>query len=226
MPPIDSSSHLPSSSYTLYTHTGGDLETNAYILSLPNPKNQTVTLCFDAPQDTLRTLQKLSLTPQALILTHGHFDHITDAAAIAETYHCPIYIHPADQFMIENPSIFTLWGVPPISPVKNAQPLNVPDFGSCETSIATIPMRLFHIPGHSPGSLAFYLPEHQLLFAGDILFAGSIGRWDLPGGNQHHLLNGIRQHLLTLPDSTRVLPGHGPTTLIEIERKQNPFLIP
>ncbi|MFQ3577978.1 MAG: MBL fold metallo-hydrolase [Verrucomicrobiia bacterium] len=83
---------------------------------------------------------------------------------------------------------------------------------------------LFHIPGHSPGSVAFYLPAHGLLVGGDVLFAGGIGRWDLPGGNGALLVQGIKQKLFPLPEDTLLLPGHGPTTTIGRERATNPFL--
>ncbi len=212
--------------FTLITHTGGDLATNAYILSIPatEGKGTPTTLCFDAPEGTLKALEKHQLHPHALILTHGHFDHIMEAAQIAQKYACPVYIHPEDAFMIENPAIFSIWGIQGITPIKNWNPLEVPFQGQSQISIAQVSAQLFHIPGHSPGSVAIYFPSWNLLFGGDILFAGGVGRWDLPGGNEKTLINGIRRHLMPLPDATRVLPGHGPATTIGIERHSNPYI--
>jgi glyoxylase-like metal-dependent hydrolase (beta-lactamase superfamily II) len=102
--------------------------------------------------------------------------------------------------------------------------LSTPPKGQSEISFFGIPARLFHIPGHSPGSVAIYFPAWNLVFGGDILFSGGVGRWDLPGGDEKSLINGITQHLLALPDDTRVFPGHGPSTTIGRERRTNIYL--
>jgi glyoxylase-like metal-dependent hydrolase (beta-lactamase superfamily II) len=107
-----------------------------------------------------------------------------------------------------------------------AEPVR-PDFlieESPQTEFCEIPFRVLLVPGHCPGSLCFYSSEHALLFGGDVLFAGSIGRTDLPGGDHRLLIRGIREKLLILPDETVVLPGHGPQTSIGRERESNPFL--
>jgi glyoxylase-like metal-dependent hydrolase (beta-lactamase superfamily II) len=212
--------------YTLITHTGGDLATNAYLLSVPGFKGEgrAITLCFDAPEGTLDALRKHALEPSALVLTHGHFDHIIEAASIAQAYACPVYIHPDDAFMIENPELFSIWGIQGILPVKAWQPLSTPRQGTALIQFEKLSAQLFHIPGHSPGSVAIYFSQWDLLFGGDILFAGGIGRWDLPGGNEKSLIDGIRHYLLALPDGTRVLPGHGPATTIGEERRSNPYI--
>jgi hydroxyacylglutathione hydrolase len=92
--------------------------------------------------------------------------------------------------------------------------------------LATLPAQVLHTPGHTPGSICLFFPDHHLLLAGDTLFAGSIGRTDLPGGDGRQILQSLRERLLVLPDSTRVLPGHGPETTIGEERQSNPFLQP
>jgi glyoxylase-like metal-dependent hydrolase (beta-lactamase superfamily II) len=204
---------------SLSVFCGGDLETNAYFL-----KSAKGVLCFDAPEGTLEELVEKGLQVEALILTHGHFDHIWDAAAIQKHFGCPVWIHEKDAFMVEDPKVFSMWGIPPILPVTNPSRLPVKEKGSAEWSCGGIAFSLFHIPGHSPGSVAFYDIPNARVIGGDILFAGGVGRWDLPGGNQKELISGIRDHLLPLPEGVKVYPGHGPATTIGHEKKTNPYL--
>lgn len=200
--------------------TGGDLATNAYLLPVEGG-----VLCFDAPEGIAAVLRKKGMTVRGLILTHGHFDHIWDAALIKEDHHCPVYAHEGDASMIEDPSVFSLFGVrETIPPVKDLQRIPVPDRGKASFTVAGETFEVFHIPGHSKGSLAFYHPGWSVLIGGDILFAGGVGRWDLPGGSQETLLEGIKTHLLVLPEDTRVYPGHGGPTSIGEEKETNPFL--
>ncbi len=200
-------------------YCGGQLETNAYFL-----KSEKGILCFDAPEETLEELKEKNLQVEALILTHGHYDHIWDAALIQEHFHCPVWVHEADAFMVEDPKVFSMWGIPPILPVKQLNRLPVLEKGSAPWSCGGIDFRLYHIPGHSPGSVAFYDLKGGQVIGGDILFAGGVGRWDLPGGNQKDLISGIHQHLMTLPEGVKVYPGHGPATTIGVEKKRNPYL--
>ncbi|MES2309204.1 MAG: MBL fold metallo-hydrolase [Verrucomicrobiota bacterium] len=198
---------------------GGQLETNAYFL-----KSAKGVLCFDAPEGTLDELIEKGLQVESLILTHGHFDHIWDAAAIQKQFDCPVWIHEKDAFMVEDPKVFSMWGIPPIPPVQNPKRLPVEEKSSGSWSCGGIDFTLFHIPGHSPGSVAFYEAKEGRLIGGDILFAGGIGRWDLPGGNEKDLVTGIRKHLMSLPETVKVYPGHGPATTIGQEKKTNPYL--
>lgn len=203
----------------LRTYCGGQLETNAFFL--PSEKG---VLCFDAPEGTLEEIVDQGLTVEALILTHGHFDHIMDAAAIQKQFGCPVWIHEKDAFMVRDPQIFSMWGIPPIPSVQELQLLPVTEKGTSSWLQGGIDFNLYHIPGHSPGSVAFYDLKGEQIFGGDILFAGGVGRWDLPGGNQKDLISGIKTHLLSLPDSVKVHPGHGSSTTIAHEKKTNPYL--
>lgn len=193
--------------------TGGALQTNAWLIHAAEGP-----VLFDAPGGVCNWLASQGIRPVFLALTHGHFDHIEEAALVTRTFGCPAGIHPLDRPMVETPGYFRSWGV-------ETEPLS-PEFSLNEgdTSIGGASARLFHVPGHSPGSLCFYFPEIGALVGGDVLFAGGIGRWDLPGGDGPGLQRGINTKLMPLPDETRVLPGHGPATTIGAERLSNPFL--
>lgn len=205
---------------TPVTYTGGDLATNAYILPVEGG-----VLCFDAPEGLAGALKKKDITVKALILTHGHFDHIWDAAQIHADHQCPVFAHAGDASMIRDPSVFFQFGVrEPIAPVTDLQLIDIPERGAASFTVQGETFRVFHIPGHSLGSVAFYHPGWNLVMGGDILFAGGVGRWDLPGGSRDTLLEGIKQHLLVLPEEVRVYPGHGGPTTIGEEKQTNPFL--
>jgi hydroxyacylglutathione hydrolase len=204
----------------LISYVGGDLATNGYLLSSAGGF-----LCVDAPEGMAAEIQRRGAKVEALLLTHGHFDHIWDAAAIERDHGCPVYAHPADAFMIRDTTVFRMFGIhPDLVPVRQLSEIAVPEKGSLPFSCGGMAFTLFHIPGHSPGSIVFYEPEQGIILGGDVLFAGGVGRWDLPLGSQHDLLEGIRKHLLVLPDAVKVFSGHGPATTIGIERESNPFL--
>ncbi len=162
------------------------------------------------------------LQVQKIINTHTHFDHIFGVNHIREKYKVPFLAHKEDNMLIDlYPEWCAMRGVGQVEPV--AYPdiyLNEGDvvkFGNSE-------LKLFHVPGHSPGSLVIYNPEQQFLIVGDVLFQGSIGRTDLPKGNFDELINGIKTKLMTLPDEVKVYCGHGGETTIGAEKRSNPFL--
>ena len=200
---------------TLHIHTGGYVQTNGYILA----KDDGTCLVIDAPAGTAAFLEAHSLSPTHLLLTHQHFDHVEDVAAVrAVGAHVSAYQAYAPDIIMEKrvQEMGIPVKIPPyhIDHVIGADPtLQVSDF---TFSIA-------HVPGHSPDSVSFYLPTESYLFSGDALFAGSIGRTDLPGGNHQQLLDSIREKLYPLPDTTAIFPGHGPQTSIGSEKKNNPF---
>jgi hydroxyacylglutathione hydrolase len=200
--------------------TGGDLATNGYVL-----EGREGAICFDAPEGMARELMRNNIKPVALILTHGHFDHMWDAALIQEDHHCPVYIHEADAAMVLDTSYVKMFGIatPPRSPT-GVEHLVVPDQGSASFLCAGEEFRLFHLPGHSPGSVVFHHPGWGVLISGDTLFCGGVGRWDLPGGSRSALLQGLQKHLVPLPPETRVYAGHGPSTTIGHEVETNPYL--
>jgi hydroxyacylglutathione hydrolase len=200
--------------------TGGDLATNGYVL-----EGREGAICFDAPEGMARELTRNNIKPVALVLTHGHFDHIWDAALIQEDHQCPVYIHAADAAMVMDTSYVKMFGIvtPPRSPAS-VENIVVPEQGSASFLCAGEEFQLFHLPGHSPGSVVIYHPGWSVLISGDTLFCGGVGRWDLPGGSRSALLQGLRKHLVPLPPETRVYAGHGPSTTIGHEVETNPYL--
>lgn len=205
-------------------YTGGSFVTHAYWLEAGNGHDGVI--LFDAPEGIVGALEAAGIEKvAALVLTHGHFDHIWDAAAVAKKYDCPVYIHPDDVQMIEDPSIFKPWIGVSLEPVTKHQLIELPEQGAGEFTVAGRTFQAAHVPGHCPGSVTFYDEREKLVIAGDTLFAGGIGRWDLPGGSLELLVEGIRKHLFPLPDATRVYPGHGPATTIGEEKLTNTFLL-
>ncbi|HBH49831.1 MAG TPA: MBL fold hydrolase [Bacteroidales bacterium] len=162
------------------------------------------------------------LVPIAVVNTHAHIDHILGVETIKNKFKIPFKLHKEDEFLVENaPQSAMMFGfefasIPLIEEYIDEG--TVIKFGHSEL----IP---YHVPGHSPGSLVFFGAKDKFIIAGDVLFKGSIGRTDLPGGDYETLITGIKSKLLTLPSDTSVYPGHGPATSIGQEHDTNPFLI-
>jgi len=195
---------------------GGIFETNCYLLEAPEGS-----ILFDAPQGACEWLLSLGIEPKLLLLTHGHIDHVQDVAKIKGQFGCTIGCHPLTAPMISDRGFFRSFGFElEIEPAE-------PDFLIEETprrNLLGADFEVLEIPGHCPGSLCFFSRKDKLLIGGDVLFASSIGRGDLPGGDIDLLINGIRKKLFPLGDDVTVLPGHGPPTEIGTERRTNPFL--
>lgn len=167
----------------------------------------------------LAEVRRRGWTVRAIWLTHAHVDHIMGVDAVKIATGAPIHLHPADRPLYDNLPQQALWmgiqAAPPPPPDAELRP-------GAELAIGGLSFEVRHTPGHSPGSVSFV--GHGAVFAGDALFAGSVGRTDLPGGNGATLLHSIRSQLLALPDETVVHSGHGPATTIGEERASNPFL--
>jgi hydroxyacylglutathione hydrolase len=164
-------------------------------------------------------LQTERVTPVAIWLTHAHVDHVIGVPRLKDATGVPVYLHPADRPLYDRvPEQALAFGM-------QAEPLPPPDRELKHGDVLTVgalALRVRHAPGHSPGSVVF--EGHGAAFAGDVLFQGSIGRTDLPGGDFDTLRSSIERELLTLPDSTIVYSGHGPETTVGHERRANPFL--
>ncbi|MCC6780832.1 MAG: MBL fold metallo-hydrolase [Hyphomicrobiales bacterium] len=169
-----------------------------------------------------RAIAQAKVTVDKIWLTHGHVDHVGGAAALKSQLNVPIEgPHRDDLFLlqrvVESARTFNLGNV------SNVTPDRWLDEGD-QVQVGELSFDVLHCPGHSPGSVVFFNPEQHLAIVGDVLFAGSIGRTDLPGGNHEQLLASIRDKLLLLADDVGVISGHGPTTTIGRERASNPFL--
>jgi glyoxylase-like metal-dependent hydrolase (beta-lactamase superfamily II) len=194
---------------------GGIFETNCYLLKAPEGS-----ILFDAPQGACEWVRSLDVDPKLLLLTHGHIDHVQDVARIKRQFGCPIGCHPLTAPMISEREFFRNFGFE--LEIEPAQP----DFLIEETpsrNFLGADFQILEIPGHCPGSLCFFSRKDKLLIGGDVLFAGSIGRGDLPGGDMDLLITGIRKKIFSLGDDVTVLPGHGPPTRVGTERQTNPF---
>lgn len=196
-------------------YTGGFVQTNGYLVETPDGN-----FLIDAPEGVARWAEAKGVRVDEVLLTHQHYDHVTDCAALkaggAKLFALEDY---SKDLTLENAA--RAWGLP-ISVV----PYEIDGKFDPEKTlrVAGLEIRLAHVPGHSPDSVTFYLPEKGVLFSGDTLFEGSVGRTDLPGGNTKQLLDGISGKLLTLPEETTVFPGHGGQTEIGVEKRENPYL--
>ena len=169
------------------------------------------------------------LHPVAVLLTHGHFDHTFSVLPVCQARDVPAYIHPADRGQLADPwsGVGMPKGTPLFGSLTFAEPDDVRELaGNDKISIAGLDLAVTHAPGHSRGSVVFGLSgaDEPVVFSGDVLFAGSIGRTDLPGGSMAEMETSLREVILPMDDATVVHPGHGPSTSIARERATNPFL--
>jgi hydroxyacylglutathione hydrolase len=208
----------------------GSFATNCYVVA-PGPGEEC--LIIDPGQDAgpgvMELLAEHRLRPVAVLATHGHVDHIWSVAPLCGAQGIPAYIHPADRDLLSDPAKgFGLVGKELFRGLTFTEPDDVAALADGMTlRLAGMELMVDHAPGHTPGSVTFRTPGARastVLFSGDLLFAGSIGRTDLPGGDYPAILDSLSRVCLTLPDDTRVLPGHGPQTTIGAERATNPFL--
>jgi hydroxyacylglutathione hydrolase len=169
----------------------------------------------------LSVLAQHQLTLAQIIVTHAHIDHIAGALSLKQVTGAPILYSQADLPLVAMMDVQAGWlgmQTPEVAP-----PDHSPAHGEA-VHTGSLAAEILHTPGHTQGSLCVYLPGQHLLLAGDTLFAGSVGRTDLPGGDHRTLIQSIRETLLPLPEQTVVVPGHGPETTLGEERESNPFL--
>ncbi len=199
----------------------GPLQENTYLIW--NEKNEG--LIVDPGSEGERIIQELNamnVTPLAVLLTHAHFDHIGAVDTVRDAYNIPVYIHRNEQDWLEDPNKNGSARFP-LGQITARKAENIIP-GEKTLTIGDFSMEVFETPGHSPGSVSFYFANSRVVFSGDALFQGSIGRTDLPFGDHDLLIESIHQKLLTLPEDTEVCPGHGPETTIVNEMNMNPFL--
>jgi hydroxyacylglutathione hydrolase len=200
----------------------GSIQTNCYIVD----NQDRSCLIFDPGGEGKKLINLLNsrgLKPCAILLTHAHFDHIGAVDEVRNYYKIPVYVHKQEEKWLGDPSLNGSQFFTMIEPIKaNPADIIISDEGAVK--IGDFVFHVYHTPGHSPGSVSYYFAEAGVVISGDALFQGSIGRTDLPGGNQPQLLKSIHDKLLTLPEETYVLSGHGPVTTIVEEMDSNPFL--
>jgi len=226
----------------------GAFAANCYVVA-SGPGEQCVII--DPGQDAEQGIEDILAThrlrPAAVLLTHGHIDHVWSVAPVCGAKGIPAYIHPADRALLSDPAKGFPLGIGQelFGGLKFTEPDDVKELADGTTmSLVGLEIVVNHAPGHTEGSVTFRLPLEApaagesitvqgkskidgagVLFSGDLLFAGSIGRTDLPGGDYPTMLRSLTRVCLTLPDETLVLSGHGPRTTIGVERRTNPFLV-
>jgi glyoxylase-like metal-dependent hydrolase (beta-lactamase superfamily II) len=226
----------------------GEFETNCYVVRSSDKASECMIIDtgLDA-QPLLKFLEDKKLTPVAVVLTHGHIDHIAGVDILRERFpSIAIYIHKLDAELLTDSvgnlsfmmnSTLRQSSVPPTTTFEGKQASSPQAGGSFSIAPSShivdepdiieeagVKLRVIHTPGHTPGGMCLYAEGENVIFVGDTLFADSVGRTDFPGGNMRQLIEGIKQKLLMLPDETVVYPGHGNRTTIGREKANNPFL--
>ncbi len=217
----------------------GHWQANCYVVAAPGEADCVV---IDAGEEAAPSVRQVltehQLRPKGVLATHGHFDHVACAAEIADEYNVPLWIHSADRDLLTEPAA----GLGPdgAALVKQllrtpmVEPARVEEFdGLTELNIARLRFSVTHAPGHTEGSVLLGLDYtgrntqiNRIVFSGDVVFAGSVGRTDLPGGDPRTMSRTLRDAVLPLPDTVALLPGHGPQTTMAHERATNPYLQP
>ncbi len=201
----------------------GVFQTNCYILRAAAEAGHCLIIDTGLDAGQLeRFLEDNRLNPVAVVLTHGHIDHIAALNDLREKYSAlKVYVHELDAEMLTG-SEANLW-ILPMKPFSTAPADFVVRDGD-QIEAADIKLEVLHTPGHTPGGICLYASDQAVVFSGDTLFAESVGRTDMPGGDMSQLVTSIKQKLFTLPENTIVHPGHGPSTTIANEKENNPFL--
>ncbi len=215
--------HHPMPPIVVETFPVGPLRCNCTILGDSVTGEAIVVDPGDNVQSILDRLARRNLVLKQIVVTHAHIDHVGGAAKLKAHTGAPVFLNQHDLPLLAAMDIQAGWlGIAP--------PETVALDGSADdgtiVGLPTLPAHVLHTPGHTPGSICLHLPNHALLLAGDTLFAGTIGRTDLPGGDMRAILRSLHHRLLELPDETHVIPGHGAATTIGQERELNPFLQP
>ena len=201
--------------------TVGPFQENCYLIGDEASGVGAVVDPGDEAARIAMAVEQTGLEIGSIIVTHAHIDHVGGVTALVDEYACPVLMHAEAEPMLEQlPTQAMMMGLR-----FGKIPTVDRHIGEEETlEIGDLRLRPLYTPGHAPGHLAFYIEDEGLVLSGDALFAGSVGRVDLPGGSMEVLMRSIEERLMTLPDETRVYPGHGPQTEIGNERATNPFL--
>lgn len=201
--------------------TVGPFQENCYIVGDEATGEGALVDPGDEAARITLAVEQTQLEIGSIILTHSHIDHVMAVAELAEEYSCPVLLHAeAEEMLKALPQQAAMFGVK-----VGKVPAVDRYIESGETlEVGGLRLRSLYTPGHAPGHLSFHVESEGLVLSGDAVFAGSVGRVDLPGGNMEVLMKSIREEILILPDETRLYPGHGPATTVGEERVNNPFL--
>jgi hydroxyacylglutathione hydrolase len=199
----------------------GTYQVNCYLYWDNRTKDGVIIDPGDNADEIIAEVKKAGFVPRAILLTHGHVDHIVAVEAVKREFTIPLVAGKGEQQLLAEPSLnFSTFHDAPISITKVEQ--------LCEDeeiiSFGSLALRVLSTPGHTPGGVCYLSETDGILFCGDTLFQGSIGRTDLPGGETELLIESIQKKILTLPDAIVCYPGHGPRTTVGAERRSNPFL--
>lgn len=199
----------------------GLLQCNCSVLGDEQTREAIVVDPGDEVERIQAVLRQYGLTVKAIVITHGHIDHISGAQKLKTLTGAPVFMNSSDQELVDALDKYAAWlGVP----TPEAVEVDTATKDGDTLQLNTRDLHIIHTPGHTQGSLCLYVPAEHKLLAGDTLFKGSVGRTDLPGGNTKQLLSSIKTKLLVLPEDTLVTPGHGESTSIGEEKDRNPFL--
>ncbi len=201
----------------------GDFQANCYCIRKEESSKTCVLIDPGLnPETLIHFIQRHGLTPEAIVITHGHADHIGGVETVRQYWpDVKVAIAKDDAEMLTSPAL----NLSILAEVMvQARPAEVVFAKQRYFEAAGIRFEIIHTPGHTPGGVCLYCSDEGALFSGDTLFAGSVGRSDLSGGNHEQLIDRIKHKLLILPEQTRVYPGHGPATTLRAEKRHNPFL--
>ena len=198
----------------------GPVQTNCYFLINEDTKEVLIVDPADRAQKIIEWINSEGLKPVAILLTHGHFDHIMGVAGVKKEYNIPIYASRDEVEVLANPQINVSTMMGAYMSMKADELFSDGDV----LELAGMKLKVISTPGHTIGSVCFYMEEEKVLISGDTLFEASVGRSDFPTGSSRQLIESIKTRLLVLPDDTDVFPGHGGTTSIAYEKAHNPFI--
>jgi len=199
----------------------GPLQCNCSIIGDEQTREAMVIDPGDQIEDILQILKSENLTLKQIVVTHAHIDHVGGAMKLKAATGAPILMNQKDEVLLKMLDVQASWiGMKPPGAVQVDEAVGEGRI----LQVGNLSSTVIHTPGHTEGSICLYFPEQKTLIAGDTLFAGSIGRTDLPGGSFEKIIRSLHNQLLQLPDETHVIPGHGPMTTIGQERESNPFL--
>ncbi len=205
---------------TVEMYVVGQVQTNCYFVGNEETKELLIVDPGDMGSALIQKVKEGNWNLVAILLTHGHFDHVGGVKALVEEFDVPVYIHEEDKKTLEDPTYNVSWMIGKEECYQASEFLK----DEQELDLAGFHIRVLFTPGHTPGGCCYYFPYQEVVFTGDSLFCGSIGRTDFKGGSMSQLVRAVKDKLMVLPERTTVYPGHNDVTSIESERMYNPYL--